>query len=214
MTWTAEAQREVKRALLGSWPGTITAWGKDAFAAYIGELQARGLEAAQVLTAVRTWPAGSDFPPSAPNLAAAALHDPSVPTFPELLVLLNGPGGILNARARSHKSSWEAGERDRADADAIRERASRAHPLVALFVERIGIDRLRSLGLDDPQFGEARRRSLEKEWRDHVDTMGDRDVRSLASGGRRGELGRLDPLAALPVAPPPVFALERGGEEQ
>ena len=199
MSWTADEQRGVTRALLGSWPGTISTWGREAFAAYIGELEARGLTAEGVLIAIRTWPAGSDFPPSAPNLASAARKDPSQPTFEEAWVQIRE---VLKARTTVRKSWWEAGERERLNEQAILERSQQpdVHPLVASFVARQGVGHLRGLGLDDPgnEFAGARRHELREAWEQHVEAMDGREVASLVSG-RRGELGAFDPLAALGV---------------
>jgi hypothetical protein len=209
MTWTSDEQRTVARALLGSWPGTIPGWGKDAFAAFLAELQARNLTAEQVLVAVRSWPAGSDFPPSAPNLAVAARADPGVPTASEMITLIFGRGGVLSARTKIRKGSWEAGERDQADRDAMLERLADVHPLVASFADREGLDRLRALNLEDVEFGGARRRMLEQRWGEHLEAMENRDV-ALLTAGRRGEMAKLDPLAALDLKRP-VAALN-GGE--
>jgi hypothetical protein len=69
---------------------------------------------------------------------------------------------------------------------------------VRAFVERQGIDRLRGLQLADPDWGEKRRADLERAYNEHVEAFDGREVAALASGGR-GELARLDPLAALGV---------------
>jgi hypothetical protein len=209
MTWTSDEQRTIARALLGSWPGTIPGWGKDAFAAFLAELQARNLTAEQVLVAVRSWPAGSDFPPSAPNLAAAARRDPGVPTASEMITLIFGRGGVLSARTKIRKASWEMGERDAADQDAMRERLADMHPIVASFVDREGLERLRGLNLEDVEYGGARRRMLEQRWGEHLEAVESREVAVLTSS-RRGEMAKLDPLAALHVRRP-VAALN-GGE--
>lgn len=196
MTWTAEEQKSVGTALLGSWPGTITTWGREGFSAYIAELEARGLTAERVLVAVRTWPAGSDFPPSAPNLAAAARRDPGQPTFSETIRLIFGPGGVLSARTSDRRSSWGPGERDHADEAAMLERAASMHPLVGAFIQREGLWRLRSLNLDDEERGGIRRHELLQRWEQHLEATEGRDVVALAAP-RRGGLAKLDPLAAL-----------------
>lgn len=197
MTWTVDESRTVKRALLGSWPGTISAWGEDAIDAYTFVLQARGLTGEDVVRAILTWPSGSDFPPSAPNLAAAAMTDPSAPTFAEACVLLYGPGGVFRARAAS-KGSWEDGERAAADVQAMRDRLGRCHDRVRAFVAAQGFDRLHAIGLDDDEHGGARRKLLEDQWDRFVESSDARRVASLAAGARRGALGQMDPLAALP----------------
>lgn len=194
--WTPVEQRAVKRALLGSWPGTITAWGKDAFAAFIGELEARGLTAESVLVAVRTWPAGSDFPPSAPNLAAAARKDPGRPTAGELEVLLYGKGGVFKAHpsydpSRTPKELAEARRRAHTD------RALGMHSLVASFVVR-RYEWLGTLDLGEgSEFAWRRREWLAAAWEAHCEASEDRQVAALVAG-RRGEgLARLDPLSVL-----------------
>lgn len=199
MSWSAEEQRGIKRALLGSWPGTITQWGKDAFAAYIGELEARGLDAGSVLLAVRTWPAGSDFPPSAPNLAAQARKDPSVPTFEEALELIRV---CLKARTTVRKTFWELGEREKCDdiAAATRSLKPDIHPYIPAFMARQGgPSRIRSMDLWDEgnEHREPRRKALQVRWEEFCDVHENREVAALASGQRRGEIGKLDPLAAL-----------------
>ena len=213
MSWTADEQREVGQVLLGSWPGTVSAWGREAIAAYLGELKARGLSAEEVVFAVRSWPAGSDFPPSAPNLAAAARKDPSKPTFDEMVALVYGPRGVL--RARPSESSWaDEGERGRAYNRAALERARELHPLVGSFVARYGVERLRMLELDHPEYGALKRRDLLASWEAHVEAMGKRDVALSIAGRGRGELSRVDPLAALGVRvdPDPRLRIGSGGE--
>lgn len=197
MTWTAEEQREIGTALLGSWPGTMTAWGKEAIAAYISELRARGLTAEQTLTAIRTWPAGSDFPPSAPNLAALARQDPSTPTPEEAYRLIYGPRGVMRARPAPGGSYGSEAEMLGARNEARVKRAYELHPMLGAFVERFGVDRLAMLEVDDPDYGELRRRDVREAWERHCEAMQGRDVAALAAGQRRGEMGRFDPLAAL-----------------
>lgn len=207
MTWTAEQQRDVGTALLGSWPATMTAWGKEAIAAYIGELRARGLTAEQVLTAIRTWPAGSDFPPSAPNLAAAARKDPSKPTFDEALELWRHALRAWNLPLTGNYGS-EA-EMAKLRKQRVLDRAAGMHPLVASFVDRHGVYRLQDeVGELDGQYGAIRRQELEAAWQEHCDAFDGRETAALASG-RRGEMGRLDPLSALGISAP-AGQLEEG----
>ena len=197
MSWTADEQRAIKETLVGTWPGTITQWGREAVAAYIRELMARGLSAERVLVAVRTWPAGSDFPPSAPNLAAAALRDPSAPTFVEALRLMWMAARAYNGRlAGSFDTEAQMlGARER----LVSERAAGLHPLVASFIARVGPGRLvdELAGLSG-EYGGVRRRDLERMWGEHVVACEVRGVAALVSGrSGRDALGRLDPLAAI-----------------
>lgn len=204
----------VAAAILGSWPGTITRWGTDAFTAYLGELQARGLTPERVVLAVRTWPAGSDFPPSAPNLAAAARVDPTRPTFVEACALIYGRGGILRARPRTSTFA-DMADRQRAYREAQRARAATFHPLVESFaVDRYGLDRLAALEIDHPEWGEKKRAELERAWDAHLVAMEGRETLALVSGRRGDGLGRLDPLAVLESRRPGSVAawIGAGGE--
>ena len=198
MTWTPEETALVKRTLIGSWPGTITTWGADAIDAYLYVLQARGLTAEQTLTAIGTWPAGSDFPPSAPNLAAKALEDPSRPTFAEMLWLVQRALKAWN-QPRTGSFDNEAAML-KVSERAVLDRAATMHPLVASFVDRTGVERLqREVGeLADEQYGSVRRRDLERAWAEHCDTQDRRERFALAAGrSGRGQLGRFDPLASI-----------------
>lgn len=202
MTWTTVEIADVGRSLLGSWPGTITAWGRDAFEAYLHVLQARGLTADEVLRAIGTWPAGTDFPPSAPNLAAAARKDPSAPTFEEMCQLVFEAGGVLRA-VGVHDFDRRLRERLRDEAQWAR--AATMHPLVGAFVRSYGLDRLRGLDLTDPAFGAARRHQLHEAWDAFCEAHESREVAAIAGGRRAEGLARLDPLTALgkgfPYAP-------------
>lgn len=137
--------------------------------------------------------------PSVSVLLEAARRDPSRPTFDEAMMLLYGPGGVLRATpARAGAVVTYRHERDRRrlyDEAAI-ERAQGMHPLLGSFIARQGLDRLRGLQLDDPEWGDAKRRDLERAWNEHVATFDGREVAAIASG-RRDELERLDPLKAL-----------------
>jgi hypothetical protein len=75
-------------------------------------------------------------------------------------------------------------------------RAYALHPLLGDFVERYGVHRLRMLPVDDPDYGELRRRELREAWNRHREATEERDVAALASR-RRGELRRFDPLRSL-----------------
>jgi hypothetical protein len=201
MTWTPDDQNDVGQALLGSWPGTIAAWGREGIAAYIAELQARGLSAERVLMAIRTWPAASDFPPSAPNLAAAARRDPSKPTFDEALELIRRALRAWN-RPLTGDYANEA-ELLRARERMVMERAESVHPLVASFIARRRIEQLQKelAELGDEEWGSVRRRDLQAAWEQHCEAFEGRETAALATGRRDG-LRRLDPLATLGVRSP------------
>jgi len=90
-------ERDVARALLGSWPGTVSAWGREGIAAYLSELEARGAHPEAVLLAIRSWPP-AEFPPSAPSLARAAVRA----AFREL-----GRSGRTDLLPSGERERWE-----------------------------------------------------------------------------------------------------------
>ena len=167
--------RDVGTTLLGTWPSQVASWGREAIAAYVAELQARGLDPDGAIATLRSCE--DRFPPSAGEIAAAARRDPSQPTFDEMLVLLRRAMKAANPAQRL---------------------ADRR--IVAAFVERQGWGRLRNLPLDDPDWGEKTRRELREAWDRHVEAFDGREAAALASGDRDG-LQRLDPLASLGVKP-------------
>lgn len=195
-----------------------------------GEVQAAayntllaGHSANEIMGAVRKLVAnGQVFGPTPGEIVASIHEDVSVPTFPEFQTMIYGPGGVITAGKRGVNdlrrsqmaetgSSWiDQGDQKRALDHAAQAHADRLHQLVGSFVARYGLARLRNLELDDPEYGMLRRKDLEREWGEHVEISGHRDAAHIASGDRRGELGRFDPLEYLrqPTAP----ALGRGEE--
>lgn len=192
--------REVGTALLGTWPSQVAGWGREAIAAYVAELRARGLTADHALVAIRS--SESTFVPSAGELRHAARRDPSQPTFAEAFQLIFGPRGALRASvSRGGTQIYDReSDRQRAEHEAIVDRAAQFHPLIGAFIVRQGIRRLRMLPVDDPDWGEKHRRDLQAAWERHVEAFDGREVAALASG-RPDDLHRLDPLAAIPRAP-------------
>lgn len=158
-------------ALLGSWPSQVSSWGKEAIAAYVQDLAARGVTPESALVAVRSCDGTQRFPPSAPELAALARQDPDRPTFDEAYQQLYGPGGVFGVRrAGVTVSEW-----------------------VTAFAADYGHERLRMLEVDDPDWGHQRRRELRASWEQFVETVESRDLAQVARGrsSRRG-LGRPD----------------------
>ena len=204
---------DVGKALLGSWPQQVSQWGGEAIAAYVEELDARGLSPAEALDAIRTWPTpedkARDFPPSAAALAAHARRDPDAPSFDEMLEAVWGPGGVLAARTTVRKPRWKEGERWKLDREAMLERLGREHERVQLFVLDQGLGRLRGLGLADEEneFREVRRRELRVAWDALWARTEGRDVKALVARRRleleagRGGVRQLDPVSVVGVGP-------------
>lgn len=188
------------RALLGSWPERVASWGEEGIAAYVEELQARGVSADAALTAIRSCPADQRFPPSAPELAALARRDPSQPTGAELLTLIYGRCGVLRARPAYPDGGWSGNEFSVERDDVQQARAFELHPLLGAFVRAYGLDRLRMLQIDDPDWGEKHRRDLTADWERFVEANEGREVASLVAGRRGDGLRKLDPLRALSAA--------------
>lgn len=189
MSWTEQEWDVFASLLAEGWHGEFTDTAADAWRVLLD-----GLEPEQAIQGLRRLlHEGRPHRPSASEVIAAAHHDPTVPTFPEALRLIQHA-----LKARPPAGRWGS-ERDRAHAYdiAAQARLVDAHPFVRSFVATQTLTRLRSLGLDDPDYGPARRRQLEQEYEAHTETQQDRDVAALASGRGSGELQRLDPLAHL-----------------
>jgi hypothetical protein len=164
---------------MGSWPERVGLWGKDGIAAYLEELEARGVSAQAALIAIRSCDAGQAFPPSAPELAGLVQRDPSRPTATEAIEQIYGPGGVFGfKRANVTVSPW-----------------------VLAFVDRYGPDRLRLLEVDDDEYGALRRKELGQAYEEFLVAMEGRELHEIATGRRR-QLGRFDPLASLGLQPP------------
>lgn len=134
--------------------------------------------------------AGARFAPGAADIAGAfaAAQRPSTPTFDEMFLMVFGDGrggGILRREMRQ-------------------EDLDRVHPLVASWVVRSGPQRLASLEVFCPDYGELRRRDLRVSWEQHVEAFAGREqvAAALPPGDRERGLQRLDPLAALGIERP------------
>jgi hypothetical protein len=187
--------RDVGTVLLGSWPSQVASWGREAIAAYVAELQARGMTPDQAIVVFRS--SDERFPPSAAEAASAARRDVGRPTWDEAYILIrramrqHTPNGrydserqILAAR-HQRMQDWLAG----------------VNSFVAGFTAQQTFSRLTQLPLDDPEWGEKTKRDLERAYDRYRETSDSREVALIASG-HPGELGRLDPLAALELAKP------------
>ena len=204
---------DVANVLLGSWPGYVSSWGREALAAYIAELEARGMTPEQALAGLRTWT--GDAPPNVPELVAGVREDPERPTFEEACRLIYGPGGIFRARPAPGRYDNEA-QMIGARREAAAARALELDPWVAAFVHSVGIDWLAGLEVDHDDYGAIRRRELKESWERFVERTDRRDLARLASGRRRGGLGRVSPLETLGLRATPelesAHAAPRGSD--
>jgi hypothetical protein len=140
---------------------------------------------------------GGAFRPSVAELVAEIHSDPTEPGFAEMVQLVYGhPHGVLAARVTG---AWRTErERRRLADEAASERARDLHPLVAAFVASMGVQRLREINLDDPDYGNARRAQLKAEWEDFRARATQRQAHAIAAGREpRAGLAKFDPLAAL-----------------
>lgn len=169
---------------------------------------AAALQALQVLVAE-----GQAMRPRPGEIVKRIRRDAGTPTFIEAYRLIFGPRGVLRALP-AERVFPDAGARARAEEQAALDRATTMHPLVAAFVQRQGVDRLRGLELDCPEYGPVRRRQLEQEWNDHVDAFDGREVVALAAGRSRDGLRQLDPLAALQPPAPAQLTTSTPGRDQ
>lgn len=161
-----------------------------------------GYDEEQIAGALRILVArGQVFGPTPGEIVALIRSDPSAPTFIEAYRLIFGHKGILAAKPAER---WfaDAGEMGRAHRQAQRARAGEMHPLVASFVERYGYTRLEELELNDPEYGDAKRRELERQWDAHCEATEGRDLAAMALPRGEGGLRRLDPLSALGLGRP------------
>lgn len=200
MTWTNQHWQAFCSLVEDGWPGDFD---DDAALAYRTLLDGVDpVEAAQALR--RLLYRGNRFRPSAAELLAEMRVDVSRPTWDEAFQLIFGRRGVLNARPSKQSSTIVYGseqERQQLFDDAAIQRADGMHPLIGSFIARQGLDRLRNLSINDPDWGEKHRRDLEKAWDQHIDAFDGRQVTAIAAGRSNGELGKLDPLAALNSSP-------------
>lgn len=126
---------------------------------------------------------GAEWPPMVGQIKAAARRalEPPVPTFDEAFALVFGHGSrVLQG-----------------DFTGVPE-------IVASWASRAGLERLRTLPVFDPEYGELRRAELKRSWEAHVEACAERvlAVRALPPGDRERGLQRMDPLAALGIERP------------
>jgi hypothetical protein len=193
--WTQETWGLFFDLLDKGWPGHLDPGADRAY-----QLLLDGTDPDRVVQGLRRLlHRGARFRPSAAEILDAGRQDPGRPTFAEATRLIFGARGVLQARPEVRRYN-DAGERDRLYNEAALERAAGMHPLIGAFIQAQGLDRLRALNLQDPEYGELRRRELEAEWDALVERIDDREIAldALPAGdARRGQLASFDPLAVL-----------------
>lgn len=142
---------------------------------------------------------GAEWPPPPGRIAKLCLQPggdlpalaPGVPTFDEAYHVIYETRGLLTG----DEKAWTG-----------------VHPLIRSFAVREGLERLRVLPVECPDYGQLHRRDLRLAWDRHVEAMEGREAQvvGLPPGDRPGALRRLDPLAAIGIDEPRELTEEAG----
>lgn len=163
-----------------------------------------GYDAEEVAASLRMLVArGQVFGPTPGEIVALLRAEPQRPSFDELCELLFGKGGIAYPSDES-----VALER----CEGVEARLGLGQPLLSGFVRRVQFKRLRGIAFEmkSGEWGEVERRRLREAWDQFVADVDERGIGALAPG-RRGEMARVDPLAAIGAG---RQAIEAGKEHQ
>lgn len=188
----------IEGLLKNAWPGQWTDGTGPSYRLLVGDYPAAAvLESLRVLTR-----RAARFRPSAGEIVSEMHVDAAQPTWDEVYDAIYGSGRLMKVRL-PYTGPVEYANRGELEAvrDAlILEHARAFHPMITAFVEVVTPARLRTLELEDPQYGELRRRELRERWQEFAVTASERMVRGLplVTGGRTaGELKRVDPKGLL-----------------
>lgn len=169
----------------GAFPGEFTPGDERAYLFMLGDFPVE-----RVMAALKAW--RKTWRPAASELLAMMEPDRAgTPTFEELLVLLDS---ALYVHVRGRFA--DEAERAAAVRAERQRRLAEMHPLAAHFIDRHG-RRFEGVSFHDEEDGKWRRKELREAWGAHCVAMEGRQLAALASGRGDGELGQLDPLAAL-----------------
>ncbi len=184
---TADEFAPAAQILDGAWPGEFTDAEEGAYVFLLGDFTAEQVMAAiKALRRSRFRPAASEIVEAIEGTKAAR------PTFDEALRLIFAHGGVLSAQPPP-RGMW-IGDSRRVARDAARAaRMAMLPPLVASFVHRVTFGRLDHIDLEN----EWHRKEMREAWEAHVAAQDGRELSALVARSGRGELGRLNPLAAL-----------------
>ncbi len=172
--------------------------------------------------------AGQKFPPRVPEIANAIHVDRDAPSWTEAYALLfDRPGGVIHARIPRGERPVGEDARWALREQAMLDRATELHPMIAAFTAAYGPRRLeavsgriaygRDQGDDDRDFGPVELERLRQEWEDFVERADARrreGMPLLTPPLARRELAgprRLKPLELLGRAVGPESAPTSGG---
>jgi len=179
-----------------AWPGEFDDEARTSWKILLDDI-----EPATAISAVkRLLYSGRKFypRPAVSDVLAEIRTDPSLPTFDEAWLLIER----AMVRTQTPSGLFETpGDMAKAHNELILAALDQHHPAIRSFAERQGLDRLRALQVDDPQWGEKTRRELRETWERHLEATDGREVAALASGRPDG-LKQLDPLASLGLKAP------------
>jgi hypothetical protein len=196
MTWSTREWEMFCALVEEAWPGEFDDEARTSWRILLDEISPPAASAAvrRLLYSGRKF-----YPrPAVSDVLAEVRSDPSLPTFDEAWTLI--------ARALVHTQTPTGtfdspSDMAQAHNDAVLTALNAHHSAIRSFVERQGLQRLRSLPVDDPQWGEKHRRELREAWDRHLEATDGRQVAALASGRPEG-LKQLDPLASLGLNQP------------
>lgn len=163
------------------------------------------VEPEAALRAVRELVAkGTVFRPKPGEIVERCRRDRTTPTFDEMFTLLFCANPSV-LRPRVGPGTWpDAASKQREEDAAAWSRIQELHPLIGRFCAQQGLERLRTIQVNDPDSGHWRRDELRASWADLIDAFEDREVAAIALGTGREGIRQLDPLAALGLDGPPA----------
>jgi hypothetical protein len=164
-----------------AWPGEFGDVQRVAYRTLLDDHSAEQLVAALKALARQ----GGSFRPSVSEIAGTLHADPSKPTWPEALRDLR--------RALAVRQAYHAtdAEKEARCATWLREHS---HELVACFFEAQTYERLRSLPIDDPDYGQLETKRLAEQWEAFVGRAEERVAHGLpVATGTRKQLGPRKP---------------------
>lgn len=137
---------------------------------------------------------GQKFVPAVADILRKLEDDPTLPTFTEVLTAARACWGGGRALAAANGEPYR-------DEHVLRWIEANVHPWVAAFFASYGLDTIRGLPLDDPQYGGLERQRFGERWDEWLARAGERVAAGLPIGAAeiRRSLGpaRFDAVAAL-----------------